>query len=82
MVNPNSFGAQGTESPEGQSFVILAYSAFKEWEQRGQSGFNGSGDPLGKGSAAGRRVGVGMGLGWPWVLGLGLGLGGAIVVGL
>ncbi|GFZ50987.1 hypothetical protein JCM24511_08745 [Saitozyma sp. JCM 24511] len=86
VVNPNSFGAQGTESPEGQSFVIMAYSAFKEWEQRGQSGFNGSGDPLGMGSAAGRRVGpvLGLGLesGWGWMLGLGVGLGGVLWAGL
>ncbi|KAL7423979.1 hypothetical protein Q5752_001564 [Cryptotrichosporon argae] len=58
VVNPKSFGEQGTASPEGQAFVLLAYSAFNEWEALGSPG-NSSSSPLGKSGAAALGVSVG-----------------------
>jgi hypothetical protein len=34
----------------------MAYSAYKEWDQAGRSGYNGSGNPLGGSSGAMRRM--------------------------
>lgn len=43
VTNPNSFSVQGTVSPEGQSFVILAYSAYNQWAAQGSPGNTGPG---------------------------------------
>ena len=56
VVDPYSFGQNATQSPEGQSFVILAYSAYSAWTGKGQPG-NSSSDPLGKDSGADRMAG-------------------------
>nr|XP_031861582.1 uncharacterized protein CI109_002811 [Kwoniella shandongensis]KAA5528654.1 hypothetical protein CI109_002811 [Kwoniella shandongensis] len=62
VVNPNDFTKQGDHSPEGQSFVVLAYAAYKEWDSLGKNGYSNKDDPLGKASAAEMKV-VGMGMG-------------------
>ncbi|KAK8853391.1 hypothetical protein IAR55_004095 [Kwoniella newhampshirensis] len=65
VVNPNDFTKQGDHSPEGQSFVVMAYAAYKEWDALGRAGApgGGGGDPLGQSSGARMRVvSVGMGL--------------------
>ncbi|KAK4686019.1 hypothetical protein P7C73_g4107, partial [Tremellales sp. Uapishka_1] len=51
VVDPNSFDKQGTVSPEGQSFVVLAYAAYNDWTKAGSQGSTGS-NPLGVVSAA------------------------------
>lgn len=56
VVNPLAFDKEADESPEGQSFIILGYAAYKQWDQRGAPGKNVSGDPLGPASAAYRTV--------------------------
>ena len=30
VVNPHSFGVEGRESPEGQAFVVMMYSAWRD----------------------------------------------------
>lgn len=51
VVNPTSFSDLGTESPEGQSFVLMLEAARKDWQSAGSKGQNGGN------GAAGRRVG-------------------------
>lgn len=71
-VNPVNFAAQGTQSPEGQSFILLAYSAYYDWVKAGKQGFSSSSSPLGSTSAADRAVGVMQGLVGVAVVGMGL----------
>ncbi|WWC91904.1 uncharacterized protein L201_006853 [Kwoniella dendrophila CBS 6074] len=53
VVNPYDFSKQGTYSPEGQSFVVMGYAAYKEWDSLGRKGStSGKDDPLGKDSSA------------------------------
>ncbi|WVQ66675.1 uncharacterized protein L199_004863 [Kwoniella botswanensis] len=53
VVNPYDFSKQGTVSPEGQSFVVMAYAAYKEWDSLGRRGStSGNDDPLGSSSSA------------------------------
>ncbi|WWC95187.1 hypothetical protein V866_002042 [Kwoniella sp. B9012] len=53
VVNPYDFSKQGTISPEGQSFVVMAYAAYKEWDSLGRKGStSGNDDPLGSSSSA------------------------------
>ncbi|WVR09593.1 hypothetical protein IAU60_006664 [Kwoniella sp. DSM 27419] len=58
VVNPFDFGKQGTVSSEGQSFVVMAYAAYKEWDSLGRKGYDSKDDPLGKYSAASQLAGV------------------------
>ncbi|WOO81514.1 Unsaturated rhamnogalacturonyl hydrolase YesR [Vanrija pseudolonga] len=47
VTDPLKFTVEGTESPEAQSFVILAYAAYKDWDKMGKPGNTGSKkDPL------------------------------------
>jgi hypothetical protein len=63
VVNPYDFGVQGAESAEAQSFIIMAYAAYDQWDKQGRPGNVSDSNPLGKDSGAGRNVGsVGMGL--------------------
>lgn len=51
VVSPMTFAHESTSSPEGQSFMILAYAAYNDWDAAGKPGANGSsGDPLGDGN--------------------------------
>ena len=62
VTDPYSFTTQGTESPEAQSFVVMAYAAFNAWNASGRPGGpSGDGDPLGKYSGA-PRLSVPVGL--------------------
>jgi hypothetical protein len=40
VVNPESYGAQGSESPEGQAFVLEMQAAWQDWEANGAKGAN------------------------------------------
>ncbi|KAG5733865.1 hypothetical protein E4T56_gene9199, partial [Termitomyces sp. T112] len=42
VVNPNSYGEQGSESPEGQAFVVEMQSAWRDWVADGSKGANGA----------------------------------------
>ncbi|KAG6848236.1 hypothetical protein H0H93_002035 [Arthromyces matolae] len=42
VVNPNSYGLEGTQSPEGQAFVIDMQSAWRDWVAAGSKGANGA----------------------------------------
>lgn len=78
VVNPLDWSVAGRDSPEGQAFVLMAYSAWGEWDWRGRDGSRDGSDGLGRVTGGeGRAVGMGLGLGW----GLGLGLG-AVGLGL
>lgn len=68
MANPNDFSKQGENSPEAQSFVIMAYAAYKEWNKLGRSGgtSDSKGD-LGPDSGASKAV---VGWGVATILGL------------
>ena len=52
VVDPLNYPFQGTQSPEGQSFIVMAYAAFNQWNASGRAGDTGSDDPLGKYNAA------------------------------
>jgi hypothetical protein len=41
VTDPYSFSVQGDYSPEGQSFVVMAYAAYQDWEAQGSEGANG-----------------------------------------
>jgi hypothetical protein len=60
VANPNDFSKEGSESPEGQSFVIMGYAAYKQWVKMGSPGGTNGTDPLGESSAAALRTGVGL----------------------
>ena len=48
----------GSQSPEGQCFLILAYSAYNQWDAMGRPGEDSSDkNPLGKTSGAERLLG-------------------------
>lgn len=66
VTDPYSFSVQGEYSPEGQSFVVMAYSAYQEWDAAGRGGADGEGLEDGAG-----RLGGMMGL---LVAGLAVGL--------
>ncbi|RSH86461.1 uncharacterized protein EHS24_004717 [Apiotrichum porosum] len=59
VTDPYTFSKQGTESPEAQSFVILAYSAYNEWVAQGSNGIEKGKNPIGS-SAASPRATAGM----------------------
>ncbi|KAF9035201.1 Six-hairpin glycosidase-like protein [Panaeolus papilionaceus] len=40
VVNPHSFGEQGSQSAEGQAFVVQMESAWREWVKNGSKGAN------------------------------------------
>lgn len=40
VVNPLSFGASGSNSPESESFVLLMESAYRDWVSDGKKGAN------------------------------------------
>ncbi|ORY31626.1 hypothetical protein BCR39DRAFT_525995 [Naematelia encephala] len=74
VVNPTDFSTQGTQSPEAQSFLVMAYSAYDQWDKQGRPGFQSgegsssskgsNGDPLGKSSSSGfKRFHIGTGTG-------------------
>ncbi|EGN97365.1 hypothetical protein SERLA73DRAFT_184047 [Serpula lacrymans var. lacrymans S7.3] len=42
VVNPDSYGSQGTQSPEGQAFILEMQSAWRDWVADGAKGANGS----------------------------------------
>lgn len=42
VVNPHSFGDEGSKSPEGQAFVVEMYAAWRDWVENGSEGANGS----------------------------------------
>jgi hypothetical protein len=55
VTDPYSFSVQGDYSPEGQSFVVMAYAAHNDWEAQGSEGANGETLEVGdKGNGAGR----------------------------
>lgn len=41
VVNPLNFVAQGTESPEGEAFVLEMQAAWRDWVADGSKGANG-----------------------------------------
>ncbi|KAK7014853.1 Six-hairpin glycosidase-like protein [Favolaschia claudopus] len=40
VVNPNQFGVQGSNSPEGQAFVLELQASYNEWVAAGSPGAN------------------------------------------
>ncbi|KAL1942282.1 hypothetical protein VTO73DRAFT_6346 [Trametes versicolor] len=40
VVNPNQFGIEGEQSPEGQAFVVEMYAAWRDWTAVGSPGAN------------------------------------------
>ncbi|CAA7263839.1 unnamed protein product [Cyclocybe aegerita] len=40
VVNPHSYGQEGSESAEGQAFVVQMHAAWREWVQDGSKGAN------------------------------------------
>jgi len=41
VVDPYSYGVQGTQSPEGQAFVLEMQAAWRDWVAAGSPGANG-----------------------------------------
>jgi len=62
-VNPYNFGVQGPESAEAQSFIMMAYAAYNQWDKQGRPGNTAGDTPLGGDSGAMSRMKVEMGLG-------------------
>ena len=40
VVNPHQFGVEGTQSPEGQAFVVELEAAWRDWVNAGSPGVN------------------------------------------
>jgi hypothetical protein len=55
VVNPNEFPNQGSQSPEGQAFVVEMHAAWRDWVANGSKGKNGA--------VGGRMTGAGV-LAW------------------
>ena len=63
VTDPYSFSVQGDYSPEGQSFVVMAYAAYQDWEAQGSEGANGETLEAGdKENGAGRLALGGLGV--------------------
>ena len=56
VVNPLQWGVEGSESPEGQAFVLEMQAAWRDWVAGGSKGVKNSGV----------KVAVGM-LWWIWI---------------
>ena len=70
VVNPYSFGREGSRSPEGQAFVVEMYAAWRDWVEAGAPGANAAvGVRVGRDGGAGVGVLVAVVLGWVLVLG-------------
>ena len=46
IVNPDAYGVQGANSPEGEAFVLQLHSAWRDWVADGARGANGASRPL------------------------------------
>lgn len=66
MVNPDAYGSEGRESPEGEAFVLQMQEAWEEWVRAGSVGANGA--------VGMRRGGVGVGVVYGIAVGVGVGL--------
>ena len=42
VVNPNEYGVEGQDSPEGQAFVVMMHAAWSDWVNAGAPGANGT----------------------------------------
>jgi len=42
VVNPDSYGQQGAQSPEAQAFVVEMHAAWRDWVADGSKGANGA----------------------------------------
>jgi hypothetical protein len=42
VVNPHSYGVEGSQSPEGQAFVVQLHAAHRDWVAAGSPGENGA----------------------------------------
>lgn len=40
VVNPHNVGAEGSESPEAQAFVVMMQAAYNDWVEDGSKGAN------------------------------------------
>jgi len=63
VTDPYSFSVEGDYSPEGQSFVVMAYAAYNDWDVAGRGGANGETLEAGdneSGNGAGRVGGLGL----------------------
>jgi hypothetical protein len=40
VVNPYNIGVQGSQSPEGQAFVVMMQAAWNDWVNAGSTGAN------------------------------------------
>lgn len=60
VVDPYDWSRQGGDSAEAQSFVMMAYAAYNEWDAQGRPGNQAGENPLGDESGAGRLVASGM----------------------
>ncbi|KAG6908570.1 hypothetical protein DXG01_004128 [Tephrocybe rancida] len=58
VVNPHSYGQQGSQSPEGQAFVVEMQAAWRDWVADGSKGANGA-------TGLHREIGL---MGWGLVL--------------
>ena len=71
VVNPHSFGVEGRESPEGQAFVVMMYSAWRDWVEEGAVGANGARRVRGDVPSMAVWVGVVLGMmSVGWVVGI------------
>jgi len=42
VVNPDSYGSQGSDSPESEAFVLQMDAAWRDWVTDGSKGANGA----------------------------------------
>ena len=56
VVNPISFAAQGSDSPESESFVLLMESAYRDWVDDGKKGANSAVPRIHKFASTGTTV--------------------------
>lgn len=59
VTDPYSFSVQGDYSPEGQSFVVMAYAAYQDWEAQGSEGANGETLEVGDKDSGASRLALG-----------------------
>ncbi|KAI0044627.1 hypothetical protein FA95DRAFT_1496728 [Auriscalpium vulgare] len=61
VVNPDNYGAQGGNSPEGEAFALMLHSAWRDWNAAGSPGQN-SNDPARKSNTGPKAGGAGAGV--------------------
>ena len=71
VVNPDSFGQEGQNSPEAQAFTLMLAAAYRDWVENGSPGATGAGVHVRSVPTGMTSVGAGLAVGAAvWAFGM------------